>query len=162
VRYPYNSGDTKITAPGTTLTPLPSGPIDHHWTKSLVANADGSLLYVGVGSNSNITENGMEADENRAANWEMDRATGRWRIFRAGRSARSWWRRVDRTGRPSRPSAPRPVRGEVLPSPQLGVLLPLRSNCSFYFSWRDQLELPTVRQARRQQMSQTCVSNMRC
>src|ERR1700744_441428 len=61
VRYPYNSGDTKITAPGTTLTPLPGGPIDHHWTKSLVANPDGSLLYVGVGSNSNITENGMEA-----------------------------------------------------------------------------------------------------
>jgi glucose/arabinose dehydrogenase len=84
VRYPYNSGDTKITAPGTTLTPLPGGPIDHHWTKSLVANADGSLLYVGVGSNSNITENGMEAEENRAAIWEVDRATGRWRIFASG------------------------------------------------------------------------------
>jgi glucose/arabinose dehydrogenase len=84
VRYPYNSGDTKITAPGTTLTPLPGGPIDHHWTKSLVANADGSLLYVGVGSNSNITENGMEAEENRAAIWEVERATGRWRIFASG------------------------------------------------------------------------------
>jgi glucose/arabinose dehydrogenase len=84
VRYPYNSGDTKITTPGTTLTPLPGGPIDHHWTKSLAANADGSLLYVGVGSNSNITENGMEAEENRAAIWEVDRATGRWRIFASG------------------------------------------------------------------------------
>jgi glucose/arabinose dehydrogenase len=84
VRYPYNSGETKITAPGTTLTPLPGGPIDHHWTKSLVANADGSLLYVGVGSNSNITENGLEAEENRAAIWEVDRATGRWRIFASG------------------------------------------------------------------------------
>jgi glucose/arabinose dehydrogenase len=84
VRYPYNSGDTKITAPGMTLTPLPGGPIDHHWTKSLVASADGSLLYVGVGSNSNITENGMEAEENRAAIWEVDRATGRWRIFASG------------------------------------------------------------------------------
>jgi glucose/arabinose dehydrogenase len=84
VRYRYNSGDTKITAPGTTLTPLPGGPIDHHWTKSLVANADGSLLYVGVGSKSNITENGMEAEENRAAIWEVDRATGRWRIFASG------------------------------------------------------------------------------
>ena len=62
-------------APGTTLTPLPGGPIDHHWTKSLVASPDGSLLYVGVGSNSNITENGMEAEKNRAAIWEVDRAT---------------------------------------------------------------------------------------
>ncbi|HEY1978526.1 MAG TPA: sorbosone dehydrogenase family protein [Xanthobacteraceae bacterium] len=84
VRYPYNNGDTKITTPGTELTPLPGGPIDHHWTKSLVANRDGSLLYVGVGSNSNITENGMEAEKNRAAIWEVDRATGRWRIFASG------------------------------------------------------------------------------
>jgi len=84
VRYPYSPGDTRITAPGTTLTPLPGGPIDHHWTKSLVASRDGSLLYVGVGSNSNITENGMEAEKNRAAIWEVDRATGRWRIFASG------------------------------------------------------------------------------
>jgi glucose/arabinose dehydrogenase len=84
VRYPYTTGDTKITAAGTTLTPLPGGPIDHHWTKSLVANSDGSLLYVGVGSNSNITENGIEAEENRAAIWEVERATGRWRIFASG------------------------------------------------------------------------------
>jgi glucose/arabinose dehydrogenase len=84
VRYPYNPGDTKITAPGTTLTPLPGGPIDHHWTKSLVASTDGSLLYVGVGSNSNITENGMEAEANRAAIWEVERSTGRWRIFASG------------------------------------------------------------------------------
>jgi glucose/arabinose dehydrogenase len=84
VRYPYNQGDTKITAAGTTLTPLPGGPIDHHWTKSLVASEDGSLLYVGVGSNSNITENGMEAEKDRAAIWEVDRATGRWRIFASG------------------------------------------------------------------------------
>jgi glucose/arabinose dehydrogenase len=84
VKYPYTAGDTKITAPGTTLTPLPGGPIDHHWTKSLVANRDGSLLYVGVGSNSNITENGMEAEKNRAAILEVDRATGRWRVFASG------------------------------------------------------------------------------
>ena len=84
VRYPYNEGDTKITASGTQLTALPGGPIDHHWTKSLVASRDGSLLYVGVGSNSNITENGLEAEENRAAIWEVDRATGRWRIFASG------------------------------------------------------------------------------
>jgi glucose/arabinose dehydrogenase len=84
VRYPYNTGDTKITAGGTLLTPLPGGPIDHHWTKSLVASRDGSLLYVGVGSNSNITERGMQAEENRAAIWEVDRASGRWRIFASG------------------------------------------------------------------------------
>ena len=85
VRYPYNAGDIRITAAGTTLTPLPGGPIDHHWTKSLVASADGSLLYVGIGSNSsNITENGIEAEKDRAAIWEVDRATGRWRIFASG------------------------------------------------------------------------------
>jgi glucose/arabinose dehydrogenase len=84
VRYPYTTGDTKITAPGTVLTPLPGGPIDHHWTKSLVVSPDGSLLYVGIGSNSNITENGMGAEMNRAAIWEVERATGRWRIFASG------------------------------------------------------------------------------
>ena len=84
VRYTYNVGNTKPATPGTVLTPLPGGPIDHHWTKSLVASSDGSLLYVGVGSNSNITENGMEAEKNRAAIWQVDRASGRWRIFASG------------------------------------------------------------------------------
>jgi len=84
VKYPYHQGDTRITAPGEVLTPLPGGPIDHHWTKSLVASPDGSLLYVGVGSNSNITENGMEAEKNRADILEVDRATGRYRIFASG------------------------------------------------------------------------------
>lgn len=84
MRYPYKDGDTTITASGAVLTPLPGGPIDHHWTKSLVASRDGSLLYVGVGSNSNITENGLQAEENRAAVWEVDRSTGRWRIFASG------------------------------------------------------------------------------
>lgn len=84
VKYPYTEGDTRITAPGTVLTELPGGPIDHHWTKSLVASPDGSKLYAGVGSNSNITENGMEAEHNRAAILEVDRASGRWRIFASG------------------------------------------------------------------------------
>ena len=84
VRYPYHEGETRITDPGTTLTPLPGGPIDHHWTKSLTASPDGSLLYVGVGSNSNITENGMEAEHNRADILEVDRATGRFRVFASG------------------------------------------------------------------------------
>jgi len=84
VRYPYHEGDTKITQPGQTLIQLPGGPIDHHWTKSLVASPDGALLYVGVGSNSNITENGIEAEKNRAAILEVERTTGRWRIFASG------------------------------------------------------------------------------
>jgi glucose/arabinose dehydrogenase len=84
VRYHYNTGDLKITDPGTVLTELPGGPIDHHWTKSLVASPDGKLLYVGVGSNSNAGENGMEAEKNRAAIWEVDRTSGRSRIFASG------------------------------------------------------------------------------
>jgi glucose/arabinose dehydrogenase len=84
MRYPYRPGETSIAAPGTKLVDLPGGPIDHHWTKSLVASPDGSLLYVGVGSNSNITENGIQAEKDRAAIWEVDRATGRSRIFADG------------------------------------------------------------------------------
>ncbi len=84
MRYHYTPGETTITDPGTPLVALPGGPIDHHWTKSLVASPDGRLLYVGVGSNSNITENGMEAEKNRAAIWEVDRESGRWRLFATG------------------------------------------------------------------------------
>src|SRR3978361_1930128 len=84
VRYPYDDGQTSITAPGTKLTDLPGGPIDHHWTKNLVASPDGSKLYVVVGSNSNIAENGMVAELDRAAIWEVDRATGARRIFASG------------------------------------------------------------------------------
>lgn len=84
MRYPYKEGDTKIEAAGTPLTPLPGGPIDHHWTKSLLASRDGSFLYVGVGSNSNVGENGMEAEKNRAAIWEVERSSGRSRVFAEG------------------------------------------------------------------------------
>lgn len=84
IRYPYKEGDTKITAAGTVLTPLPGGPIDHHWTKSLLASGDGTKLYAGVGSNSNITENGMAAELDRASIWEIDRASGAHRIFASG------------------------------------------------------------------------------
>jgi len=84
VRYPYQDGDTSITAPGTKLTDLPGGPIDHHWTKSLVASPDSSRLYVGVGSNSNITENGIEAERERAAIWEVNIKTGAHRIYASG------------------------------------------------------------------------------
>ena len=84
LRFPYKEGDTTITTPGTLLTPLPGGPIDHHWTKSLVASPDGTKLYAGVGSNSNITENGIGAELDRASIWEIDRATGAHRIFASG------------------------------------------------------------------------------
>lgn len=84
VRYAYQPGQTRITAPGTVLTDLPGGPIDHHWTKSLVASPDGSKLYVGIGSNSNVTENGIEAEKERARIWEVDPATGAHRPFATG------------------------------------------------------------------------------
>ncbi|CAN5880433.1 sorbosone dehydrogenase family protein [soil metagenome] len=82
--YPYQTGDTQITAPGVKLTDLPAGPIDHHWTKSLTASPDGTKLYAGVGSNSNITENGIGAELERASIWEIDRATGAHREFATG------------------------------------------------------------------------------
>ena len=84
MRFPYVTGETRITAPGVQLTNLPAGPIDHHWTKSLTASPDGSKLYVGVGSNSNILENGIAAEDGRAAIWEVDRQTGLKRIYAAG------------------------------------------------------------------------------
>jgi glucose/arabinose dehydrogenase len=82
--FNYVPGVTRITAPGMKLTDLPAGPIDHHWTKSMTASADGSKLYVGVGSNSNITENGMAVEQGRAAIYEVDRLTGAKRIFASG------------------------------------------------------------------------------
>lgn len=84
LHYRYTPGQTQISEPGQVLTELPGGPIDHHWTKSLTASPDGSLLYVGIGSNSNITENGLEAEKGRADIWEVDRASGRARPYATG------------------------------------------------------------------------------
>ncbi|THD60247.1 sorbosone dehydrogenase family protein [Phenylobacterium sp.] len=84
LKFPYVPGETHISAPGVKVTDLPAGPINHHWTKSLTASPDGSKLYVGVGSNSNVTENGIAAETGRAAIWEVDRATGFKRIFASG------------------------------------------------------------------------------
>ncbi len=83
VKFPYRAGDTKITAPGVKLADLPAGR-NHHWTKDLIASPDGTKLYATVGSNSNIGENGMEEEINRAAVLEVDRASGKWRVFGAG------------------------------------------------------------------------------
>ncbi len=84
MRFPYVTGDTRITAPGVKLVDLPAGPINHHWTKSLIANPDGSKLYATVGSNSNVAERGMEVDAGRAAIWEIDLNRGTQRIFASG------------------------------------------------------------------------------
>jgi len=84
VRFPYMRGATRITASGTKVTGLPGGRINHHWTKNVIARADGSKLYVSVGSNSNAGENGIGKEEGRAAIWEIDPATGRHRIFASG------------------------------------------------------------------------------
>jgi glucose/arabinose dehydrogenase len=83
LRFPYHAGDTRITAPAVKVVDLPAG-INHHWTKNLAASRDGSKLYVTVGSNSNVGENGMAAEEGRAAIWEVDRASGARRLFATG------------------------------------------------------------------------------
>jgi glucose/arabinose dehydrogenase len=74
--YPYALGQTEIAAEPRVLTPLPGGPINHHWTKDLALSPDGRFLYASVGSNSNIVENGIEAEKGRAAIWQIDRETG--------------------------------------------------------------------------------------
>lgn len=84
VRFPYLTGDTRITAPPVKVADLPGGLLNHHWTKSLIANPAGTRLYVGVGSNSNVAENGMEAEDERAAILEIDPATGMHRVYASG------------------------------------------------------------------------------
>ena len=84
MRFPYAAGATQITAPGTKLTDLPAGTINHHWTKNLIASRDGSRLYATVGSNSNIAENGIEQEAGRAAIVEIDIATGRSQLMATG------------------------------------------------------------------------------
>jgi glucose/arabinose dehydrogenase len=81
--FPYQTGQTRITAPPTYFTDLPN-TINHHWTKSLLASPDGRKLYVGVGSNSNITENGLAVEYRRADVLEVDAATGASRIYASG------------------------------------------------------------------------------
>ncbi|WP_075292890.1 PQQ-dependent sugar dehydrogenase [Pararhizobium arenae] len=82
--YSYTLGQTAITAAPKVLTPLPGGPINHHWTKDLALSPDGRFLYASVGSNSNIVENGLEAEKGRAAIWQVDRRTGAARVFASG------------------------------------------------------------------------------
>ena len=84
VRFPYQTGQTRITAKGEKLVDLPAGPRNHHWTKNITANREGTKLYVTTGSNSNVAEYGMEEEAGRAAIWEVDRKGGGHRIFATG------------------------------------------------------------------------------
>jgi glucose/arabinose dehydrogenase len=83
LKFPYQPGDTQITAPGIEFADLP-GAVNHHWTKALLASPDGTKLYVGVGSNSNVSENGLEVEYRRAAVLEVDVATRGSRIYASG------------------------------------------------------------------------------
>jgi len=83
VKVPYTEGQTSAGAAPTVVTPLPAG-INHHWTKNVIANPEGTKLYVTVGSNSNIGENGLAAEEGRAAIWEVDVKSGEKRLFATG------------------------------------------------------------------------------
>jgi glucose/arabinose dehydrogenase len=84
LRYSYQSGETQISTTATKLTDLPGGTLNHHWTKNVIASRDGMRLYATVGSNSNVAEHGMAAEEGRAAIWEIARQTGAHRIFASG------------------------------------------------------------------------------
>ncbi|MGE4241211.1 PQQ-dependent sugar dehydrogenase [Ramlibacter sp.] len=83
VRFDYEPGQTRAGKPPVTVTQLPS-VINHHWTKALTASADGRFLYVGIGSNSNVGERGMEVEEDRAMVWQIDPATGASRPYATG------------------------------------------------------------------------------
>jgi len=84
LRFAYTPGQTRITSSGVKVTDLPAGTINHHWTKNVLASADGRKLYVTVGSNSNAGENGIDKEAGRAAIWEVDAATGMHRVFASG------------------------------------------------------------------------------
>ncbi|HEY5336919.1 MAG TPA: sorbosone dehydrogenase family protein [Rhizomicrobium sp.] len=82
--FPYHTGETHIAEAPRKVTDLPGGPIDHHWTKNVIASPDGSKLYVTVGSNSNAGENGLDKEAGRAAIWEVDPKTGEHSIYASG------------------------------------------------------------------------------
>jgi glucose/arabinose dehydrogenase len=84
VRFRYEEGATQIAAPGTKVADLPGGPLNHHWTKNIIASRDGTKLYATAGSNSNVGENGMDKEVGRAAIHEIDLKTGQSRIFASG------------------------------------------------------------------------------
>ncbi|MFB9866907.1 PQQ-dependent sugar dehydrogenase [Vreelandella sulfidaeris] len=83
VRFDYEEGQTEASGPPELVTPLPA-EINHHWTKAMTASADGRFLFVGIGSNSNITERGMAAEVNRAEVWQIDPESGAHRPYATG------------------------------------------------------------------------------
>ena len=82
--FPYRTGETSISAPATTVMALPAGRINHHWTRNVIASPDGRELYITIGSNSNVGENGLAVERGRARILELDRASGRVRTFATG------------------------------------------------------------------------------
>lgn len=82
--FPYAADAIRLQGPGRKVADLPAGPINHHWTKSLIASKDGQKLYATVGSNSNVGENGIAAEDRRAGILEIDIATGASRVFASG------------------------------------------------------------------------------
>ncbi len=82
--FVYTPGSLQASGPGQKLVDLPAGPINHHWTKNLIASTDGTQLFVTVGSNSNVGERGMDAEAGRAAVWQVDVATGAHRVLASG------------------------------------------------------------------------------
>lgn len=84
VRFDYVEGQTAVSGPPVKVADLPAGPINHHWTKNVIASPDGAKLYVTVGSNSNVAERGMAHEERRAAILEIDAATGNSRVYASG------------------------------------------------------------------------------
>jgi glucose/arabinose dehydrogenase len=84
VSFPYTPGQTEITSGPTKVVDLPAGLINHHWTKNIIASADGTELYAAVGSNSNAAENGIANETDRAAVWVVNLKTGAHRVFASG------------------------------------------------------------------------------
>jgi glucose/arabinose dehydrogenase len=84
MQFAYETGAAQIKTPGQKLADLPAGPINHHWTKNVIPSPDGSHLYVTVGSNSNVGENGLDKEDRRAAILEIDRKSGAARVFASG------------------------------------------------------------------------------
>jgi glucose/arabinose dehydrogenase len=84
VRMPYTDGQTKSSEAPVTVTELPAGPFNYHWTRNVAAAPDGSRLYVAIGSNSNAGENGIEQEKDRAAIWEIDSRSGAHRVLASG------------------------------------------------------------------------------
>ncbi len=84
VAFPYQEGATAISAAPQPVAALPAGSINHHWTKNIIASKDGRKLYATVGSNSNVAENGIENEANRAAILEVDLESRSTRLFASG------------------------------------------------------------------------------